>query len=125
MIQTLSGDLLPTFKIHHILVVQEKVDLACVSAQLFFQNVQGSVREQPSTGQKEALGSKVVMEAHKVLTVAGSKNVVELDAVLDIGMAAPVSKVTVVDPPGLMEQIHGRQTNSSKDSPAVFGCSML
>ena len=54
------------------------------------------------------------------VVVDGSKMVVEVNAAVDIGVVAAGLRVTMVDPPGMIEQTRGRQNRSSKVPPVVI-----
>ena len=98
--------------------------------------VVSSTHEQTPTGRRSAAGSKVVVEADVAVDVGvvaavavgvdavGSKVVLEVDVPVDIGVVVAGSKVTVVDLPGMIKQIHERRSKSSKVHPASFGYSL-
>ena len=52
-----------------------------------------------------------------------SKMFVQVNAVVDIEVVGASSKVTVVDPPGMIEQTRARPNISSKVPRAIVGCS--
>ena len=78
------------------------------------------MREQLLSGRKNAVSLGVVVEVDAVvdygMVVDGSKMVVEVDAVVDIGVVAASSKVSVVGPPGMIEQTRGRENNFIESS---------